>query len=304
MTSVLVTGGTSSPGLILLDILREAADRVHAVVRSEGAAATVGKRGGTPVYHDLAAGTGPPSGSADVLVHLAGVSHAAAADRLARAWGCRAAVCVSSASATVEGHPLAQRLQSWEEELFGSSVRWCVVRPTMIFGSPRDRNVRLLTRALHRLPGCPRFTGGGLIQPVFVDDVAAAVWEAARRTHDGDETLLRTIPYGGTRQMTFGGLCEDICEHQELRRLPVPIPVGMLGKLSRLTGSDRRGRFGHAVSMLTTTRVVASPLDVGLRHVPRPWPVALDIALSRYARPQTGGSSAAPKSALSGGECA
>lgn len=302
MTSVLVTGGTSSPGLLLLDILREAADRVHAVVRSEEAAATVGSRGGTPVYHDLAGGTGPPVGSADVLVHVAGVSHAAAADRLARAWKCRAAVCVSSASATVDGHPLAQRLVSWEDELLGSSVRWCIVRPTMIFGSPRDRNLRLVSRVLQRLPACPRFTGGGLIQPVFVDDVAAAVWEAARRTRDYDETLPRIIHYGGTRQMTFGALCEDICEHQDLRRLPVPVPVGFLGKLSRLTGADRRGRLGHAVSMLTTTRIVASPLDVGLKHVPLPWPVALDIALSRYMRPQTDGASVETKSGSSGDE--
>ena len=96
----------------------------------------------------------------------------------------------------------------------------------MIFESRSDRNLRLLTRVLHRLPARPRFTGGGLIQPAFVDDVAAAVWEAARRTRDGDETLPRTIPYGGTRQMTFGALYEDICEHQELRDCLSPYQSG------------------------------------------------------------------------------
>jgi len=301
VTSVLVTGGTSSPGLILLNLLSHAPDRVHAVVRSEEAAATVCERGAIPVYHDLAAGTRPPAGRADVLLHLAGVSHAVAADRLARDWGCGAAVCISSASAAVDGHPLAERLRSWEGELFDSTVRWRVLRPTMIFGSPRDRNLRLLTRMLQRLPACPRFTGGGLIQPVFVDDVAAAVWETARRTRDGDKTLPRTIPYGGTLQMTFGGLCEDISDREGLRRLPISISVAMLSKLSRLTGADRRGRLGHAVSMLTTARVVDSPFDVGLRHMPRPWPIALDLALSRYSEPSAGNSSVS-KSGSHGGE--
>lgn len=283
MTSILVTGGTSSAGLLLLDLVRQAGDRVHAVVRSDTAGAAVLERGATRVHHDLAGGMAPPAGSADVLVHVAGVSHAAAADRLARAWGCRAAVCVSSASATVDGHPLAERVRSWEDELLNSTIRWRVVRPTMIFGSTRDRNLRLLTRVLRLLPACPRFTGGGQIQPVFVDDVAAAVWEAARRTRDGDEALQRVIPYGGTRRMTFGALCADISERERLRRLSLPVPVGMLDRLSKMIGADRRSRVGHALSMLTTTRVVESPCDVGLDHVPVPWPVALDIALSRYA---------------------
>lgn len=290
MTSVLVTGGTSSPGMRLLDLLREAGETVHAIVRSDVADAAVRERGASPVRLDFASGSRPPAGTADVLIHLAGVSHAAAADRLARTWGCDAAVCVSSASATVVGHPLAERVRAWEGELLDSSVQWRIVRPTMIFGSERDRNLRWLTRLLHRLPACPRFTGGGLIQPVFVDDVVAAIWEAARRTHDGDNELPRTIPYGGIRQMTFGALCQDISEHQKLRRLPVPVPVGMLCAVSRLTGADRRGRLGHAVSMLTTTRVVESPFNVGLEYVPTSWPVALDVALGRYEWPRRGGS--------------
>ena len=103
MTSVLVTGGTSSPGLILLDLLRDDAHRVHAVVRSEGPPPQYVNAAASRSYHDLAGGARPPTGAADVLLHVAGVSHAAAADRLARAWGCGAAICVSSVSATVAG---------------------------------------------------------------------------------------------------------------------------------------------------------------------------------------------------------
>jgi len=281
-TRVLVTGATSAPGLHLLHLLAVTGAEVTALVRSPQAATRLDGLGVALLHHDLEASAQAPRGSADLLLHVAGVRHARAADELARRWGCGTGVCVSSASATVEGHPLAPLVLDNEALLAQSVVDWRILRPTMIFGSHRDRNVRLLARALHRLPVCPRFSGGGQVQPVFVDDVAAAVQELGERALDEDADLPALVPYGGTNRMTFGELIEDVRAAACLRALPVRVPVAALATTVRKVGADRHSRIGHALSMLTTTRVVPDPHHVGLRHRPHPWLIALGLALERY----------------------
>ena len=57
----------------------------------------------------------------------------------------------------------------------------CLLRPTMIYGSPRDRNLHKLITFCHRYGFFPVFgTGQNLLQPVHADDIAQTllyVWE-------------------------------------------------------------------------------------------------------------------------------
>ena len=70
-----------------------------------------------------------------------------------------------------------------ERQIRESGLKWTILRPTMIYGAPGDRNLsRLLGAAA---PGCRccrcRAAGGQLQQPVHVADVAGAVLAAVER---------------------------------------------------------------------------------------------------------------------------
>jgi len=87
------------------------------------------------------------------------------------------------------------RLQAWAEN---RGIEWVVLRPTLIYGQGRDKNISEIARFIRRfgffsLLGSAR----GLRQPIHAEDVAAAcvaalrVSEAANRAYNlsGGETL-------------------------------------------------------------------------------------------------------------------
>src|SRR6185436_9257337 len=89
--------------------------------------------------------------------------------------GVRRAVFVSTTAiyTSLPAPSKAIRLEA-ERLVQASSLDWTILRPTMIYGTPRDRNVSRLLRYLRRWPVFP-VCGNALWQPVHVKDVAAAV---------------------------------------------------------------------------------------------------------------------------------
>ncbi len=69
-----------------------------------------------------------------------------------------------------------QRLQTWAE---ARGIEWIILRPTMVYGRGRDRNVTEIARLIRRWGIFPLLgEGRGGRQPVHVEDVAAACAEA------------------------------------------------------------------------------------------------------------------------------
>ena len=121
-------------------------------------------------------------GDADVLLHVAGIEYAPPVVRAAGRAGVERVLIVGSTSA----HS-AYAFRSWpslrmEELVRGSGLAWTILRPSMIYGSERDRNVHRLLRFLDRSPVFPVFgPGTNLWQPVYHEDCARGVLEALER---------------------------------------------------------------------------------------------------------------------------
>jgi nucleoside-diphosphate-sugar epimerase len=97
-----------------------------------------------------------------------------------------------------------------EEAIIGSGLSWTIVRPTMIYGAPGDRNLaRLLTLLARAGRGWPLplplpVPGGGqrLQQPVHVADLAGAVLNAVERP----QAARRRYDVAGPEPLTFTDL--------------------------------------------------------------------------------------------------
>jgi NADH dehydrogenase len=123
----------------------------------------------------------------------------------------------------------------------------------------------------------PRATGGGLIQPVFVDDVAAAVGGAlAGRAPAGVHDI------GGPDAVPFGQLLAMMGERLGKRRLPVPVPVPLLARTVRRLGVGTRTRALHALEMLSYDRVVDAVTAELLGRPPTVLAEGLDRAMRAY----------------------
>jgi uncharacterized protein YbjT (DUF2867 family) len=118
-----------------------------------------------------------------------------------------------------------------EEAVQSSRLDWTILRPTMIYGTARDRNVSRLLRVLKRWPVLP-LCGNALWQPVHVEDVADAVLAALDepRTHD------RAYNVAGAEPLRFADLVRTAARALDRRvaLVPVPLTAGVLA--ARLTG--------------------------------------------------------------------
>ncbi len=141
---------------------------------------------------------------AEAVVHLAGMSLAPGMLPALLAGGVRGGVFVSSAGVYTQlVSPGADAKRAGEAALRASSLAYTILRPSMIYGTPRDRNVVRLLRWLQRWPVVPAPLGGVTPQqPVHVDDLVVAILAAlarpaaARREYDvgGPEPLpLRVV---------------------------------------------------------------------------------------------------------------
>jgi nucleoside-diphosphate-sugar epimerase len=225
---LLVTGGS---GFLGRYVLAEAGRRGHecvALARSPAAAQTVTALGATPIMGDLDDATGLPAVMAagcEALVNLAslGFGHAPGIVAAAGVAGLNRAVFVSTTAVTTTLPARSKRVRlAAEERIRSSGLKWTILRPTMIYGAPGDRNLSRLLVLLRRTPVLP-VPGGGqrLQQPVHVADLADAVLNAAERP----AVAGHRYDVAGPEPLTFGDLLRACAAAVGSRTRFVPVPL-------------------------------------------------------------------------------
>jgi len=243
---LLVTGGSGFLGGF---VLAEAARRGHdcvALARSAGAARRVTARGAAPLEGDLddaAALTGVfARARCDALVNLAslGFGHAPSIVAAAVGAGLGRAVFVSTTAVTtgLPARSKAVRLAA-EATVRSSGLAWTILRPTMIYGAPGDRNMSRLLALLAaagrvfppRAPVLLPVPGGGgrLQQPVHVADVAAALLTAVERPG----TAGSCYDIAGPEPVTFAELLRASAAAVGCRARLLPVPLAPVIALTR-----------------------------------------------------------------------
>lgn len=276
MSRVLVTGGSSPLGDLLIPRLVAEHD-VIAIARSDEAAQGLSRKGIEVVRYDLEQSGPPPVPRVSAVVHAAGIGLAAALAPLLLATAPRRLVIVSSASATVPDHPRRDEVMAGERLLLAAAPEVVILRPTMIYGSWRDRNVRRLWRRLHGLPVIPRVRGGGLLQPVLADDVAEALAEALRAQRPGVLTV------GGPTPVRFNDLLRGLASAMGKPTVGPALPLGLMAELVRRAPVPSRAANGkHAVEMLLLDRAVPPPAEFGFSYAPTDLDDGLRLAVARY----------------------
>jgi len=134
---------------------------------------------------------------------------------------------VSSVAASVDSPSAWARSKAVGEigvsEAFPTAT---IMRATTLFG-PEDRFLNRIAKLSRHLPFYPLLQGGkGKQQPVFVDDVAKAIFAAA-----GDpDTEAMTYQLGGPKTMTFKEITDFVYDQigDPPRAVSVPDSIGML----------------------------------------------------------------------------
>jgi uncharacterized protein YbjT (DUF2867 family) len=283
---VLLTGATGLLGGALLDLLLSRDHEVRCLVRHESRSVSRLDpsrvevfRGDANVAEDLRrvlAGT-------EALVHVAGIEHAPAVVGAARDAGVFRLVMVGSTSAHSAYEFRSGPKRRMEGVVMGSGLDWTIVRPTMIYGSERDKNVHRLLRFLDRSPVFPIFgPGTNLWQPVYHEDCARGVYEALVRP----AAVGRSYDLPGASPLPYATMVETAA--RALGRNPslVRLPLEPIRRALLLAETLRLPLPIKSEQVLRLREDKAYPLDAArndLDYAPRPFHegVALEVARLR-----------------------
>ena len=233
-----VTGGSGFLGGSVIPLLVAAGHEPTALARSAAAAERVTALGAEPVSGDLddpaSVDEAFDASGAEALINLAslGFGHAPTIVAAAEEAGMKRAVFVSTTSIFTRLATGSKPVRvAAEETIISSALDWTIIRPTMIYGTPADRNMARLLRALRRLPVLPLPGGGrGLQQPVHVDDLASAIVGAL----DRPLTVHRAYDVAGPEPLTLRAVIEQAGDAAGRRPRLVPIPLAPAVAMARL----------------------------------------------------------------------
>ncbi len=160
---------------------------------------------------------------ADALVHLSGIAQVPRFLDALESAGVRRAIFVGSAGVyTRLASSGADAKRAGEARLAASNTAWTILRPSMIYGTPADRNLARLLRWLRRSPLVP-VPGGGSTpqQPVHVEDLCAAI-EAAL---DRPQSAGHAYDVGGPEALALAELIRISGAALGVRAFPVRLPL-------------------------------------------------------------------------------
>lgn len=234
---VLVTGATGFTGSRVVPLLLDSGHEVRCFVRETSDRSQLGTLTVEWVTGDLSDNEALTSAlrGVDALVNIAslGFGHAESILRSAKEAGVRRGIFISTTAifTQLNADSKSARLAA-EEAIQASGLDYTILRPTMIYGSPRDRNMWRLIRLLRFSPIIPIFGDGeSLQQPVFVDDVAQAVLLAL----GADVTIGKSYNIAGKDPLTYNQVIDTVASALGKRVWKLHLPYMPIVRLLQFT---------------------------------------------------------------------
>lgn len=226
MRRVLVTGGTGFTGSRIIPLLIEKGYKIRCFVRPTSDRARLQKYGVEWAEGDLGDSVSLKKAmrGVEVLINVAsiGFGHAPNIVKAAVESGVRRAVFISTTAIFTTLNAPSKRIRlAAEQSIRNSPLEYTILRPTMIYGSPGDRNMSRLIGSLRKYPVFPIVgDGASLQQPVYVGDVASAVVAVMEKP----ETIRKSYNIPGARALSMNQVVDVICGllNRKVRKIHLP----------------------------------------------------------------------------------
>src|SRR5262245_7542984 len=180
---IFVTGATGFTGSRIVPLLLKNGFEVRCLYRASSDRSSLSDSKIEWVEGDLSDTTSLATTmqGTDALINIAslGFGHADSIINVAKKAGIQRAIFISTTAIFTQLNAKSKTVRvAAELAIETSGLKYTILRPTMIYGSPRDRNMWRLIRFMKYSPIVPVFGDGAhayLQQPIYVDDVAAAI---------------------------------------------------------------------------------------------------------------------------------
>ena len=236
---VCVTGATGFTGSRVVPLLLKSGYEVRCLYRASSDRSILSLpeiEWATGDLSDTSALTAAMQGT-DVLVNVAslGFGHAESIVSAAQKAGIQRAIFISTTAIFTRLNARSKTVRvAAELAIETSGLKYTILRPTMIYGSPRDRNMWRLIRFMRYSPIVPVFGDGKYLQqPIHVDDVAGSMVSCL----SNDKTIGKSYNIAGKYPLTYNEVVDTIARQLNKRVWKIHIPskpvISLLGLLER-----------------------------------------------------------------------
>lgn len=224
---ILLTGATGFLGEFVLQDLINKEYEVTCFVRSSSNLDLIKKLGVNYVYGDLddfnsicAALEG-----IDSLINIAslGFGHAPNIIKACEQTGVKRTIFISTTGIYTKLNPESKDIRLEAEKLImQSGLDYTIIRPTMIYGTPKDRNMSRLVRYLKRVNILPILGDGTYMQqPVYVKDLADVIVKA----YENSISIKKAYNISGEKAISYNDVVDLTSEALGIKVLKVHIPM-------------------------------------------------------------------------------
>ena len=160
----------------------------------------------------------------DALINIAsiGFDHAPGIVNTAEKAGIKRAIFISTTALFTQLDVTSKSVRQQAEDCIkASKLEWTILRPTMIYGSPGDRNMIRLIRFLDRFPVIPIFGNGNYLQqPVYVNDVAKSIVGLLFN----DNTIQKVFNISGKFPHTYNNIIDLTAKALRKKTIKIHLP--------------------------------------------------------------------------------
>lgn len=170
----------------------------------------------------------------DALINIAslGFGHAPNIINACQKMNIKRAIFISTTGIFTKLNPDSKDIRLEAERLIiESDLYYTIIRPTMIYGTPKDRNMWRLVKFLKRLPVLPILGNGTYLQqPVYVSDLAWSVVSA----YETDLSIKKAYNISGLEALTYNEVVDATGKALGKRVLKIHVPMELSYGLLKL----------------------------------------------------------------------
>lgn len=170
----------------------------------------------------------------DALVNIAslGFGHAGNIVTSATKAGIQRCIFISTTAIFTNLNAKSKQVRLQAEELIKKSdLDFTILRPTMIYGSPRDRNIWRLIQFIRKSPLIPVLGSGSFLQqPVYVEDVARSICSALNY----QATIHKCYNIAGQQALTYNEMIDTVAILLKKRIRKIHFPSKMVVDILKL----------------------------------------------------------------------
>jgi nucleoside-diphosphate-sugar epimerase len=219
---IFITGAAGKTGAALLELISGQGAEVTCLCRSEACRERLSRFPVNIVEGDASnvGSLGRAYGGEEIVIHISSIFHTPAVLEACR--GAKRLIAISSTGVFSRYRRTAAEIERCESLIETSGIPCTILRPTMIYGTPDDRNISRLVRLVAKYGVVP-LPGGGRarFQPVHVKDLARCISACL----ESEASIGKSYNVPGGSSHSLGEIVRIIAGLLRKRVITLPIPL-------------------------------------------------------------------------------